>query len=69
MWISSRRFQLYHILSTPSNFHNVRIFCYDVPLILKISDRTVSTESDAIRFIDRISRQQNYTSLMRNLTP
>ena len=39
---------MYHVLSTPTSFDNIRYFKYGIPLVLKRSTRTISTEADAL---------------------
>lgn len=56
--VPSRRFELYHILTVPTDFSNIRTFRFDIPLVLKTSDRTVSTEAAALNFIATIGQQQ-----------
>jgi aminoglycoside phosphotransferase len=50
--MESSRLLIYHILSTPTSFNNVRYFKFGIPLVLKRSERTVSTEADALRFLN-----------------
>jgi aminoglycoside phosphotransferase len=50
--MESSRLLLYHILSTPTSFDNIRYFKLDIPLVLKRSTGTVSTEDDALRFLN-----------------
>jgi aminoglycoside phosphotransferase (APT) family kinase protein len=47
-------FQLltYHLLSTPTSFDSIRYFKFGIPLVLKRSARTISTEADALRFLN-----------------
>ena len=46
------RLLIYHALSEPTTFDNIRYFKFDIPLVLKRSTRTVTTEADALRFLN-----------------
>jgi len=48
----SSRLHIYHLLSVPTPFHNIRYFKFGIPLVLKCSKGTASTESDALRFLN-----------------
>ena len=50
--MESSRLFMYHLLSTPTSFDNIRYFKFGIPLVLKRSTRTVSTEADALRFLN-----------------
>ena len=43
---------IYHTLSTLTCFYNIRYFKFDISLVLKCSTGTVSTEVDALRFLN-----------------
>lgn len=50
--MESSRLFMYHLLSTPTSFDNIRYFKFDIPLVLKRSAQTISTEADALRFLN-----------------
>lgn len=50
--MESARLHMYHFLSTPTSFDNIRYFKFGIPLVLKRSTRTVSTEAEALRFLN-----------------
>jgi aminoglycoside phosphotransferase len=50
--MESSRLFMYHVLSTPTSFDNIRYFKFGIPLVLKRSTRTISTEADALRFLN-----------------
>jgi len=50
--MESSRLFMYHLLSTPTSFDNIRYFKFGIPLVLKRSTRTISTEADALRFLN-----------------
>ena len=46
------RLLMYHLLSTSTSFESIRYFKFGIPLVLKRSAQTISTEADALRFLN-----------------
>jgi aminoglycoside phosphotransferase len=46
------RLFVYRLLSITTQFPNIRYFIFGIPLVLKYSTGTVSTEADALRFLN-----------------
>ncbi|KAF8899680.1 kinase-like domain-containing protein, partial [Mucidula mucida] len=59
--IRRTRLWIYHLLSVESGWghHHVRIFRFGLPFVLKLSDRTESTEADALHYLNSQFRGSN----------
>ncbi|PFH47971.1 hypothetical protein AMATHDRAFT_6235 [Amanita thiersii Skay4041] len=53
-WIGHIKLWAYHLLSTPTEFHNIRYFKFGIPLALaiKCSPPSAGSEVDALRFLN-----------------